>query len=125
MRVLSMVDGQINNISTFLWPTHVGSSILHTPVSSWNTLEDSNISQNFHNLWMNFDIIILSPLTYQQTARKFNRPQISRGSIKSDSYTRAIATVFCALLDSAAAVPLRGLAFNLQTYVYVTYFCQN
>lgn len=60
---------------------------------------------------MNFDIITLSPLTSQQTASKFNSTQISRGSIKSDSYGRAISTVVCVLLDSAAAVPLRGLVF--------------
>ena len=62
---------------------------------------------------MNFDIITLSPLTSQQTASKFNSTQISRGSIKSDNYARAITTVVCALLDGAAGVPLRCLAFNL------------
>jgi len=62
---------------------------------------------------MNFDIITLSPLAFQQAASKFNSTQISRGSIKSGSYARAITTVVCALLDSAATVPLRGLAFNL------------
>jgi hypothetical protein len=68
---------------------------------------------------MDFDRVTLFPVTSQQTARKFNnRTQISRGSIKSDSYSRAIISVICDL-DSAASVTRRGLTFKLQTYVYV------
>jgi hypothetical protein len=105
MRVLCMVDGRTHNICTLLWPTHVGSSILHTPASSWNALEEPNISRNVHNLRMNFDRVTSSPLISQQTSRKFNSTQISGGSIKSDRYARVIITAVCASLDSEALCP--------------------